>query len=156
MDLQAYDEVTSPGQWASTGRKTCRTSSRGTSSAGQAFEKLLGGAGISPKDTVVLYGDNNNWFAAYGFWLFKTTGMKNVKLMNGGRQKWLNEQDKPFTTDKPSFPPVAYTAKPPNDALRARLTDVMKISGKTNPNLVDVCGRPRTSFTGKSLRPFRG
>ena len=81
-----------------------------------AFEKLLGGAGISPEDTVVLYGDNNNWFAAYGFWLFTIYGHESVKLMNGGRQKWLNEQDKPFTTEKPTYPPVSYAAKPPDAA----------------------------------------
>ncbi len=60
----------------------------------EAFEKLLGDAGISPNDTVILYGDNNNWFSAYGFWLFKIYGHKDVRLMNGGRVKWLNENDK--------------------------------------------------------------
>ncbi|HUI72744.1 MAG TPA: sulfurtransferase, partial [Spirochaetia bacterium] len=117
----------------------------------QAFEKLLGGAGISPKDTVVLYGDNNNWFAAYGFWLFKIYGHEDVRLMNGGRQKWLNESDKPFTTDKPSPTPVSYSAKAPNEALRARLSEVMKISGKPNPNLVDV--RSPDEYTGKIIAP---
>src|ERR671931_2301942 len=77
----------------------------------EAFEKLVGGAGISPSDTVVLYGDNNNWFAAYGFWLFKIYGHKDVRLMNGGRVKWLNEPDKPLITEKPSPKPARYEAK---------------------------------------------
>src|SRR4029453_14222122 len=72
----------------------------------EAFEKLAGGAGISPRGTVVFLGDNKNWFAAYGFWLFKIYGHKEVRLMNGGRVKWLNESDKALTTDKPNVPPA--------------------------------------------------
>ena len=87
----------------------------------EAFEKLVGGAGISPGDTVILYGDNNNWFAAYGFWLFKIYGHKDVRLMNGGRVKWLNEQDKPLTTEVPVVSPMAYKASAPNLELRAML-----------------------------------
>src|SRR5436189_253310 len=67
----------------------------------EGFEKLVGAAGISPSDTVILYGDNNNWFAAYGFWLFKVYGHKDVRLMNGGRQKWLNEADKDMNAERP-------------------------------------------------------
>src|SRR5216110_741663 len=74
------------------------------------FEKLAGSAGISPSDTVVLYGDNNNWFAAYGFWLFTIYGHKDVRLMNGGRIKWLNEKDSPLTTEVPKVSPVPYKA----------------------------------------------
>ena len=80
----------------------------------EAFEKLVGGAGISPNDTVILYGDNNNWFAAYGFWLFKIYGHKDVRLMNGGRVKWLNEKDRPMTTDVPQATPTTYKATETN------------------------------------------
>src|SRR5262245_14274301 len=104
----------------------------------EAFEKLVGGAGISPKHTVILYGDNNNWFAAYGLWLFKIYGHADVKLMNGGRQKWLNEPDKELTTDLPSPKPGRYQAKPPDLALRARVAEVMEASQKRAQNLVDV------------------
>lgn len=117
----------------------------------QTFAKLVGGAGISPKDTVIIYGDNNNWFAAYGFWLFKIYGHKEVKLMNGGRQKWLNESDKELVTEKPSYPAVKYLAKPPNLKLRAKLAEVVRIAKKPTQNLVDV--RSADEFTGKVIAP---
>src|SRR6185436_11488900 len=92
------------------------------------FEKLLSQAGISPTDTVILYGDNNNWFAAYGFWLFKLYGHKDVRLMNGGRVKWLNEKDKPLTTDKTNITPVPYKVASVNLELRAMLPQVFEAS----------------------------
>jgi len=114
------------------------------------FEKLLGGAGISPDDTVVLYGDNHNWFAAYGFWLFKIYGHNDVRLMNGGRVKWLNENDKPLTTDQPSVEPAAYKATKPTRELRAMLPQVLEAQRK-KWNLVDV--RSPDEFTGKVIAP---
>jgi thiosulfate/3-mercaptopyruvate sulfurtransferase len=117
----------------------------------EAFEKLVGGAGISPGDTVIVYGDNNNWFAAYGFWLFKLYGHKDVRLMNGGRQKWLNEPDKELVTAKPAYPPVRYQAKEPDLHLRARVAEVMDASAKRAQNLVDV--RSPDEFTGKIIAP---
>src|SRR6201984_3130197 len=116
----------------------------------EAFEKLVGGAGISPKDLVVLYGDNNNWFAAYGFWLFKIYGHKDVRLMNGGRVKWLNEKDKPLTTEVPRVLPVPYEVTDPHPELRAMLPQVFEAEqGKSN--LVDV--RSPDEFTGKVIAP---
>jgi thiosulfate/3-mercaptopyruvate sulfurtransferase len=151
VDLQAYGAGHIPGAVGFNWQKDLQDQVSRDIISREAFEKLLGGAGISPRDSVVLYGDNNNWFAAYGFWLFKIYGHESAKLMNGGRQKWLNEQDKPFTTDTPSYPPVSYTAKAPNETLRARLNEVMKVSGKTNPNLVDV--RSPDEYTGKIIAP---
>src|SRR5882762_9616512 len=90
------------------------------------FERLVGGAGISSNDTVILYGDNNNWFAAYGFWLFKIYGHKDVRLMNGGRVKWLNEPDKTLTTDVPQPTPVTYKVTSTNLELRAFLPQVFE------------------------------
>jgi len=117
----------------------------------EAFEKLVGDAGISPNDTVVLYGDNNNWFAAYGFWLFKIYGHKDVKLMNGGRVKWLNESDKALTTDKSNPTPVPYKATQVDLQLRAMLPQVMDASKGGKLNLVDV--RSPDEFTGKVIAP---
>src|SRR5262245_24661113 len=94
----------------------------------EPFEKLVGAAGISPNDTVILYGDNNNWFAAYGFWLFKIYGHNDVRLMNGGRIKWLNESDKAMTTEVPRPKPVPYKVGHINMDLRARLADVLEAS----------------------------
>jgi thiosulfate/3-mercaptopyruvate sulfurtransferase len=115
------------------------------------FEKLVGDAGISPSDTVVLYGDNNNWFAAYGFWIFKIYGHKDVRLMNGGRVKWLNEKDKPLTTDPTSVTPVKYTAKDPDLSLRAFVPQVFEASQGGKMNLVDV--RSPDEFSGKIIAP---
>ncbi len=118
----------------------------------EEFEKLLGEAGISPSDTVLLYGDNNNWFAAYGFWLFKLYGHKDVRLVNGGRQKWLNEPDKELTTDKTTVTPTVYKVAKENDEFRAFLPDVLKASKSNGKfNLVDV--RSADEFTGKIIAP---
>ena len=116
-----------------------------------AFEELIGGAGIANTDTVVLYGDNNNWFAAYAFWLFRIYGHRDVRLMNGGRVKWLNESDKSLTVEKQSYPAVRYTAATPDLSLRARVNDVLDAVRAQSHNLVDV--RSRDEFTGKILAP---
>jgi thiosulfate/3-mercaptopyruvate sulfurtransferase len=117
----------------------------------EAFEKLIGDAGIAPGDTVILYGDNNNWFAAYGFWLFKIYGHKDVRLMNGGRVKWLNEADKELTTEPPKITPVAYKATTANLKLRAMLGQVFEAQKGGKWNLVDV--RSPDEFTGKVIAP---
>jgi thiosulfate/3-mercaptopyruvate sulfurtransferase len=116
----------------------------------EAFEALAGGAGISPDDTVVLYGDNNNWFAAYGFWLFKVYGHRDVRLMNGGRVKWLNEKDKPLVTDVPQVTPTKYEVKEMHFTLRALLPQVIKAQDG-HWNLVDV--RSPDEFSGKVIAP---
>jgi thiosulfate/3-mercaptopyruvate sulfurtransferase len=115
------------------------------------FEKLLGGAGIRREDTVVLYGDNNNWFAAYAFWLFKIYGHENVRLMDGGRVKWLNESDKKLTVEVPKTTPAAYKASGPDLSLRARVDDVVQAVKGGKTNLVDV--RSADEFTGKVIAP---
>lgn len=118
----------------------------------EQFEKLLSEAGVSPSDTVILYGDNNNWFAAYAFWLFKLYGHKDVRLMNGGRQKWLNEEDKELTTAKTAVTPTSYKVGSVDTSLRALLPDAQmasKSDGKIN--LVDV--RSADEFTGKIIAP---
>lgn len=115
------------------------------------FEKLVGGAGISPSDTVVLYGDNNNWFAAYAFWLFKLYGHKDVRLINGGRVKWLADESLPLTGDATHTAPVAYTSPGVNLALRARVTDVLEAVKAHSHNLVDV--RSPDEFSGKVIAP---
>ncbi|HEX8933816.1 MAG TPA: sulfurtransferase [Pseudonocardiaceae bacterium] len=114
-----------------------------------AFEKLLSDKGISNDDTVVLYGGNNNWFAAYAYWYFKLYGHENVKLLDGGRKKW--ELDgRPLTTDEVSRPATSYTAKQDQDTtIRAFRQEVVDAIG--NKNLVDV--RSPDEFAGKILAP---
>jgi thiosulfate/3-mercaptopyruvate sulfurtransferase len=117
----------------------------------EAFEKLVGAAGISPTDTVIVYGDNNNWFAAYGFWLFKIYGHKDVRLMNGGRIKWLNESDKQLVTDVTQVTATAYKITQTNLELRAFVPQVFEASKGGKWNLVDV--RSLDEFTGKVIAP---
>jgi len=119
------------------------------------FERLMGEAGIAPEHTVVVYGDNNNWFAAYGFWLMKLYDHQDVRLMNGGRVKWLGEDDKELTPDLPEIAPTTYRAGGENPELRARLRDVLALvdgdGNQASHNLVDV--RSPDEFTGKVIAP---
>jgi thiosulfate/3-mercaptopyruvate sulfurtransferase len=150
VDTKAYEAGHIPGAIGFNWQTQLQDQVRRDIISREAFEKLVGGAGISPSDTVILYGDNNNWFAAYGFWLFKIYGHKEVRLMNGGRVKWLNEGDKPMTTDVPQVTPVAYRVTEPRLDLRAMLPLVLEAQ-KSNWNLVDV--RSPDEFTGKVIAP---
>jgi thiosulfate/3-mercaptopyruvate sulfurtransferase len=150
VDTKAYDAGHIPGAVGFNWQTQLQDQVRRDIISKEAFEKLVGAAGISPANTVVLYGDNNNWFAAYGFWLFKIYGHHDVRLMNGGRVKWLNEADKSLTTDKPNVTPVEYKATGINIELRAMVPLVFEAS-KGSWNLVDV--RSPDEFTGKVIAP---
>src|SRR5207247_10072502 len=91
----------------------------------EGLEALFGRLGISNEDQIVLYGDFNNWFAAFAFWVFKYYGVDNVVLLNGGRRKWI-EGDLPVTKDIPSFPEATFRAKEPEQRLRVYLPYVRK------------------------------
>ena len=117
----------------------------------QALEKLLGQSGISNDTTIILYGDNNNWFAAYALWQLKYYGHKDVRLMNGGRKKWLEEK-RPLATEAAKVAPTTYRATGPDETLRARKENVFAIIEKTGGGqLVDV--RSVDEFTGKIIAP---
>ena len=117
----------------------------------KAFEELLGKAGVSPETTVVLYGDNNNWFAAWAFWQLKYYGHEKVLIMNGGRKKWLEEK-RPLTNEKPAVAATTYKTKTPNTAIRAKRDDVFSaVDKKSGAQLVDV--RSVDEFTGKIIAP---
>ncbi len=151
VDTKAYDAGHIPNAIGFNWQTQLQDQVRRDIISKENFEKLVGDAGISPNDTVILYGDNNNWFAAYGFWLFKMYGHKDVRLMNGGRVKWLNEPNKSLTTDKPSVTPVTYKAASVNLDLRAMLPQVFEASKGGKFNLVDV--RSADEFTGKVIAP---
>ncbi|MGH3903658.1 MAG: sulfurtransferase [Pseudonocardiaceae bacterium] len=113
-----------------------------------AFEKLLSDKGISNNDTVVLYGGNNNWFAAYAYWYFKLYGHDDVKLLDGGRKKW--ELDgRPLSTDEVSRKSTSYTAQEQDTTIRAFRQEVVDSIG--SKNLVDV--RSPGEFAGEILAP---
>ncbi|GAA3072396.1 sulfurtransferase [Pseudonocardia yunnanensis] len=114
----------------------------------EQFEQLLSAKGVGIDDTVVLYGGNNNWFAAYAYWQFKLYGHQNVKLLDGGRKKW--ELDgRPLTSDVTERTATSYTAQEPDNSIRAFRDEVVEaIGGK---NLIDV--RSPDEFSGKILAP---
>ena len=114
----------------------------------EQFSALLSERGISNDDTVVLYGGNNNWFAAYAYWYFKLYGHQDVKLLDGGRKKW--ELDgRPLSTDAVSRPATEYKAADPDNSIRAFRDEVVDAIG--TKNLVDV--RSPDEFSGKILAP---
>jgi thiosulfate/3-mercaptopyruvate sulfurtransferase len=118
--------------------------------SGADFAKLNSEAGIKNSDTIIIYGDASNWFAAYGFWLYKIYGHKDVRLLNGGRAKWLNEEGAPLVTEVSSFPKSDYKVSAVDASLRAKVTEVFAASDKKAP-LVDV--RSPDEFTGKIIAP---
>jgi thiosulfate/3-mercaptopyruvate sulfurtransferase len=112
------------------------------------FEQLMSERGIGNDDTVILYGGNNNWFAAYAYWYFRLYGHENVKLLDGGRKKWELESRK-MVTAVPERPQTSYQASEQDSSLRALRDEVIAAIGKRN--LVDV--RSPDEFTGKLLAP---
>ena len=115
------------------------------------FNALLSRSGITNDSIVVVYGDNNNWFAAWAFWQLKYYGHTDVRIMNGGRKKWLEEK-RQLSTDTPHPQMTAYHAKDPDAAIRARRNDVFDIlDGRSRAKLVDV--RSPDEFTGKVIAP---
>jgi thiosulfate/3-mercaptopyruvate sulfurtransferase len=117
----------------------------------QGCEALLQRAGVNNSTTLVLYGDFNNWFAAFAFWAFKYYGFKDVRLMNGGRKKWL-EEDRPISKDIPNYPRGNFTAtEEPDKSIRAYLNQVKEALSKENIAMVDV--RSPKEFTGEILAP---
>jgi thiosulfate/3-mercaptopyruvate sulfurtransferase len=115
--------------------------------APQAFGELFGGQGISNEHTIVLYGDRNNWFAAYTYWYLKYYGHDNVKLMNGPREKWISE-GRPTTTEVPEYEPQTFTAQEGDDAIRARRDEVRE-SLDRDIRLVDV--RSPQEYSGELI-----
>ena len=117
----------------------------------QACEDLLQRAGVNNDTTLVLYGDFNNWFAAFAFWVFKYYGFKDVRIMNGGRKKWL-EEDKEVNKDIPNYPKGDLKATDPDKNIRVFLDEVKQsLDAKDRIKMVDV--RSPKEFTGEILAP---
>jgi len=116
----------------------------------QQLEDLLSRAGVGTNTTVVLYGDFNNWFAAFAFWILKYYGVDKVVLMNGGRKKWLAE-DRDITKEQPSYPKATFKVKGPDETIRTYLDSMKKGLGQSNRVLVDV--RSPAEFTGEITAP---
>ena len=112
----------------------------------EAFEQLMGGRGISNDTTLVLYGDKNNWFAAYAYWYVKIYGHQDVRILDGGRQKWIDES-RELSTDVPQTSSATYTARDRDETIRARRDAVLAAIGKDA--LVDV--RSPQEFSGELI-----
>jgi thiosulfate/3-mercaptopyruvate sulfurtransferase len=115
----------------------------------EAFGKLFGGHGVSNEHTIVLYGDRNNWFAAYTYWYLKYYGHDKVLLLNGPREKWISD-GRPTTAELPNHGPVGFTAQPGDQAIRAYRGEVLA-SIDTPTKLVDV--RSPAEFAGEIISP---
>ncbi len=150
VDTSAYDQGHVPGasgwNWST---ELCDTLVRDIIPP-KKLEELLGKSGIGNDTTVVLYGDNNNWFAAWAFWQLKIYGHKDVRLMDGGRKKWLAE-GRELSTAKPTAPAKTYKAGAVDNSLRAYLPEVQEAVKKKAAALVDV--RSPQEFTGEILAP---
>src|SRR4051812_24259024 len=137
VDTAAYDLGHIPGAvaWA-WNTQLCDTVRRDILPKEQ-FEALLSHSGISPQTTVVLYGDSNNWFAAWAFWQLKIYGHQDVRILNGGRKKWIAEA-RELSDAAPSQTHTAYHAKDPDLSLRAFLPQVQQASANRSASLIDV------------------
>jgi thiosulfate/3-mercaptopyruvate sulfurtransferase len=116
----------------------------------EEFERLLGSRGIGNDTTVVLYGDRNNWFAAYAYWYLKIYGHEDVRILDGGRQKWIDE-GRELTTDASSVTATSYTAKDRDESIRAYRDYVRESIGAGGKALVDV--RSPQEYAGELLAP---
>ena len=114
------------------------------------FEQLMSQSGISNDTAVILYGDNNNWFAAWAFWQLKVYGHKDVRLMDGGRKKWIAE-GRDLVTETPKAARTAYKACDADNSIRAFLPEAMKASSERSAQLVDV--RSPQEYSGEILAP---
>lgn len=151
VDTTAYDQGHIPGAVGWNWQTQLQDNIRRDLIEKATLEKLLGQSGISNDTTILLYGDNNNWFAAYALWQLKYYGHKDVRLINGGRKKWIEEK-RPLTTEPAKVAPATYRASGPDESIRARKEDIFSILEKRRPGeLVDV--RSVDEFTGKILAP---
>ncbi len=116
----------------------------------EQLEELFSRNGISNDTTIILYGDYNNWFAAFAFWIFKYYGVEKVKIMDGGRKKWILE-NRPLTTEIPSYPRAVFKAKEPDETIRVYLDYVIIARNMKDKVLIDV--RSPKEFTGEILAP---
>jgi thiosulfate/3-mercaptopyruvate sulfurtransferase len=147
-DTTAYDGGHIPGAIKLDWKKDLQDPVRRDFVNAEQFSALLSERGVSNDDTVVLYGGNNNWFAAYAYWYFKLYGHQDIKLLDGGRKKWELDA-RPYSTDVPSRKKTNYQANSPDLSIRAFRDEVVKAIG--TENLVDV--RSPDEYAGRLLAP---
>ncbi|MFC7167205.1 sulfurtransferase [Halospeciosus flavus] len=149
VDTEAYEDAHAPGAIGFNWETQLQDQTERDILSKEDFADLLGSHGISEDSTVVLYGDNSNWFAAYTYWQFKYYGHDDVRLLDGGRDYWL-DQDYPTTDEVPEFSEVDYEARGPFEGIRAYRDDVETAIERDVP-LVDV--RSPEEYRGEILAP---
>ncbi|ALX05776.1 MULTISPECIES: sulfurtransferase [Aeromicrobium] len=147
-DVEAYDKGHIPGAIKLDWKKDLQDGVRHDFISKEKLEKLLSEKGVANDDTVVFYGGNNNWFAAYAYWYLTYYGHENLRLLDGGRKKWeLDSRE--LSSDVPDRPATTYTAQEPNEAVRAYRDEVVEAIG--SKNLIDV--RSPDEYAGRLLAP---
>ena len=150
VDTKSYAEGHIPGAVGLNWQKELQDQLVRSPISQENLEELLSNAGVSNDTTVVLYGDNNNWFAAWALWILKYYGHADVRLLDGGRVKWLADK-REITTEVPSYARTHYKTKAPNANIRAFRDQVLSKLGQSGVALVDV--RSPGEFSGELLAP---
>ena len=150
VDTSAYNQGHIPGAVGFNWQKELQDQVVRAPLSKEHLEDLLSRAGVSNDTTIVLYGDNNNWFAAWAFWILKYYGHQDVRLLDGGRVKWLAE-NRETTTDIHEYPRTNYQAQSPSTDIRAFRDQILAELGQADVALVDV--RSPGEFSGELLAP---
>ncbi|MDH5243927.1 MAG: sulfurtransferase [Chloroflexota bacterium] len=150
VDTTAYEQSHVPGAVAWNWTSQLADGIRRDIASRDDFSALLSASGIGPATTIILYGDNNNWFAAWAYWQLKLYGHPDVRILDGGRKYWL-DQGLPVTTDIPTYPAADYQLSDPDFSLRAFRDDILPRLGDPELALVDV--RSPAEFNGEVIAP---
>jgi thiosulfate/3-mercaptopyruvate sulfurtransferase len=150
VDTTAYEQSHLPGAVGWNWTSQLSDGVRRDIASRNDFSELLSGSGIAPDTTIALYGDNNNWFAAWAYWQLKLFGHRDVRILNGGRKYWL-DHGLPLSTDDPSYQDTGYRLPEPDFALRAFRDDILPRLGDAELALVDV--RSPAEFNGEVIAP---
>ncbi|MEA2623625.1 MAG: thiosulfate/3-mercaptopyruvate sulfurtransferase [Chloroflexota bacterium] len=150
VDTAAYEQSHLPGAVGWNWTSQLSDGVRRDIASAEDLSRLLGDSGIGPDTHIVLYGDNNNWFAAWAYWQLKLHGLENVSILNGGRRYWL-DNGLPVTTDEVSHPATNFQVSGADPALRAFRDDILPRLGDPGFTLVDV--RSPAEFSGEVIAP---
>jgi thiosulfate/3-mercaptopyruvate sulfurtransferase len=150
VDTTAYDQGHIPGAVGFNWKSQLQDQVVRAPISQSQLEELLSNAGVSNDTTIVLYGDNNNWFAAWALWILKYYGHKDVRLLDGGRVKWLAD-NRAVTTEVPSYARTVYITQPPNAEIRALRDQILAELSSNDVALVDV--RSPGEYSGELLAP---
>lgn len=150
VDTTAYEQGHIPGAVGFNWQKELQDQVMRAPVSKEQLEALLSSAGVSNDTTIVLYGDNNNWFAAWAFWILKYYGHRDVRLLNGGRVKWLADK-REQTRNVPSYQRASYSVQAPHSDIRAFRDQILHSLGRSGFALVDV--RSPAEYSGELLAP---